>query len=221
MYERFIQLSKVYWLIYVQKVFPELQLQLKRPHDLSSYPCCWRAGGLEQKKSLFRLLVWEWCILAPLHCRLLEKRKYLPEKSKAIHLVFTFSPMKECSGPWKSNGDAAELPAALLFPCQKWQVRPFSNLSGAGVLKPNNMKKRQRSHPENPALHTQSFSQNMPLIFMGSFALYFKKTGAVSLKLDSHSKKYLSSELLGKFFAWSRQSSLLYLSSPLWYHQHG
>lgn len=79
----------------------------------------------------------------------------------------------------------------------------------------------QRSHPENPALHIQSFRQKMPLIFMGAFVLYFKQTGAVSLKLNSHPKKYFCSEILGRIFAWSHQSFLPYLSSLLRYHQHG
>lgn len=77
-------------------------------------------------------------MLAPLLHRLLEKTKYLPKENKAIHLVFAFSPVKECSGPWKSNKDAAELPAELSFPMP--EMTDQATLHGAGVLKPNNMK---------------------------------------------------------------------------------
>lgn len=149
------------------------------------------------------------------------KKKYLFKENKDIHLVFTFSPMKDCSGPWKSNGDAAELPAALPFPTP--EMTDQASLLPAWNSCPETKQHEtwQTFHPENPALHIQSFSQKIPLIFMGEFALYFKHTSGVSLKLDSHPKKHLGSKLLGRFFAWSRQSSFPYHSSPLGCHQHG
>lgn len=132
-------------------------------------------------------------------------------------VVFTFSPMKEsmekqwrCS--WAACSPAIPMPEmtdqAILLP--EWTWCPETKQHETW----------QRSHPENPALHSH-LAKKMPLIFMGAFALYFKKTGAVSLKLDTHPKKCLGSELLGRFFVWSHQSSLQYLSFPLWYHQHG
>lgn len=86
--KRFSQLSKLYWLVHVRKVFPEQQLQLKTSHLLSSYSCCWRAGSPDHKKSLFPLLVWEWYMLAALHGQAEEEIFIWGEQRRTPGLYF-------------------------------------------------------------------------------------------------------------------------------------
>lgn len=88
----------------------------------------------QTKRNLFFPLLVCGCVLAPLHCSLLEKKKYLAKENDAKHLVFTFRLMKECGlVPRK----VTEIQLSCLHPCHSpcWQ-RQIRR--GNSVLKPSN-----------------------------------------------------------------------------------
>lgn len=88
--------------------------------------------------SLFPLLVWG-CVLATWHHSLLEKKKYLAKENDAVHLGFTFSPVKEWSlVHWKIMKVWLSCLHPCHPPCRQWQTRLISELRGTPVLKPNN-----------------------------------------------------------------------------------